>query len=59
MRYDMRRMRQLMALLENATDKEEIEAIQDEITMLEEELNYYENEEYKIRHHNSKYDVFE
>ena len=46
MRYDMRRMRQLMVLLENATDQDEIEAIQDEMTMLEEELNFYENEEY-------------
>jgi hypothetical protein len=59
MRYDMRRMKQLMAALENTTDQDEIDDIQDEMSLLEEELNYNEAEEYKERHYNSKYDVFD
>ena len=59
MRNNMQHIRQLIDALNNTPDGEEREIIQEEIWLLEEEMEYNEDEEYKARHFNNSHDIFQ
>lgn len=59
MRNNMQQIKKLVDEMNNTADGEEREAIQEEIWLLEEEMEYNDDEEYKARHFNNNHDIFQ
>ena len=59
MRNNMQRIKELAAMLDTIKDEDTKDLIQEELWMLEEEMEYCDDEEYKSRHFNKSHDVFQ